>query len=300
MAGHCQKPLCSPRPLERVENHPGWCFWVLWRESAVFLEKSITWQDNQPSHALPRKRCFHQVLLMPPLCWLTVRAPSRSLVVLAATPALAFLTVPKWQQRRCYYIYQSRSGCGLCELHQTTFCCTVASSLPFPLSAWALIPAAEASITESLLPGMPTRSSAESCSGTSSEILFHTLHGWHMSQPLAALRIWKCGQGRWSLLLLKAQRACLTMGLVHLCGLHFPVCVRSPGSPPPQHHSALSPRKCDLISPALGKEASHQPDLQQAVRTWIRKQLQLLRSQGQFEKLFGRFSCCCAGSSCFP
>lgn len=89
MFGHCQKPLCSPRPLGRVETNPGWCFWVVWRESAVYLEKLITRQDNQPSHTLPRKRCFHQVLLMPPLCWLTVLAASHSLVVLAAAPASA-------------------------------------------------------------------------------------------------------------------------------------------------------------------------------------------------------------------
>lgn len=52
------------------------------------------------------------------------------------------------------------------------FCCTVVSSFPFPLSGWAVIAAAQESIAKSFLPGMPTCSLAETCSGISSEITF--------------------------------------------------------------------------------------------------------------------------------
>lgn len=88
----------------------------------------------------------------------------------------------------------------------------------------------------------------------------------------------------------------LATGSIHPCRLPFPVCTTSHGSPLAQHHSALYPRKCGLISQLW----VNKPNLQQALRARIRKQLRPLRGQGQFKKLFARFSYCCAGSSCFP
>lgn len=110
-----------------------------------------------------------------------------------------------------------------------------------------------------------------------------SLCGWHTSLLHREL----C-QGRCSLLL-------RTFG--H--GIHPSLQASLPtshGSPLAQHHSALYPRKCGLISQLW----VNKPNLQQALRARIRKQLRPLRGQGQFKKLFARFSYCCAGSSCFP
>lgn len=112
-----QKPLFSPCPVERVGNDPRWCFWVVWRESAVYVKRLITWQNNSAQLHSSRKKMLSPSLpvdassLLAPLSLLLPAASSSSL----QSRLLPFMTASAAIWGPCYYTYQSRSGCGLCK-----------------------------------------------------------------------------------------------------------------------------------------------------------------------------------------
>lgn len=105
---------------------------------------------------------------------------------------------------------------------------------------------------------------------------FHPLCGWHTSQP-------ELCQGRCSLLLWKSDHKIHPSLQASLPCLHHIPWVTSGPAP-------LCPTFLKLLLnlPSLGNKAN----FQQAPRARIRKQLQWLSSQGQFKKLFARFSYC--------